>query len=151
MLCASHNITLVEIPYWWDEKKPSLLATLQKIRPDIVKQKVDSTPIPTIRPAQERKRISSRTAKQVHFASPIRWKPNVHDPAGFWMIKTYGGIPVMWDGQGSFCFKNKRITVPNEMERYLPNRISLDGELLYKGKPIQLTEENLLNMPWKGK
>src|SRR5688500_2405117 len=31
-----NNITLLEIPYWWDTTKNSVLATLHRYRPDIV-------------------------------------------------------------------------------------------------------------------
>jgi len=30
-----HNITLIEIPYWWNGEKDSLIATIHKHRPDI--------------------------------------------------------------------------------------------------------------------
>jgi hypothetical protein len=33
--CNALGITLVEIPYWWDQSKPSLAATIHKHRPDI--------------------------------------------------------------------------------------------------------------------
>ncbi len=33
--CKAHNITLIEIPYWWDGSTHSLLTTLSERRPDL--------------------------------------------------------------------------------------------------------------------
>ncbi len=33
--CKATGISLIEIPYWWDNKKDSLAATIKKYRPDI--------------------------------------------------------------------------------------------------------------------
>ena len=33
--CEKMNLTLIEVPYWWDQKKESLIATINKLRPDI--------------------------------------------------------------------------------------------------------------------
>ncbi len=39
------DILLIEVPYWWDNKKESLMATIQLYRPDLIKA-TDSLPIP---------------------------------------------------------------------------------------------------------
>jgi hypothetical protein len=44
-LCAAANITLIEIPYWWDNTKTSLQATIHHTRPDLVDPS-PSEPIP---------------------------------------------------------------------------------------------------------
>lgn len=33
--CASEGITLIEIPYWWDRERDSLIATIHQFRPDL--------------------------------------------------------------------------------------------------------------------
>jgi len=35
-ICEEKGITLIEIPFWWDRKKDSLIATIQNYRPDLV-------------------------------------------------------------------------------------------------------------------
>ncbi len=35
-MCKELGITLIEVPYWWDNKSSSLQATLQLSRPDTV-------------------------------------------------------------------------------------------------------------------
>src|SRR5690348_8479348 len=35
-LCTDNDITLIEIPYWWDNEKSSLMATIHKYRPDLI-------------------------------------------------------------------------------------------------------------------
>jgi hypothetical protein len=34
--CARNGITLIEIPYWWDQQLSSLVATIHKRRPDLI-------------------------------------------------------------------------------------------------------------------
>jgi hypothetical protein len=34
--CKRQNITLIEIPYWWNGSKEDVLATIHKHRPDVV-------------------------------------------------------------------------------------------------------------------
>lgn len=36
LACEMKGITLVEIPYWWDREKSSLVATIQGKRPDLL-------------------------------------------------------------------------------------------------------------------
>eukprot|EP01126_Amoeba_proteus_P021660 TRINITY_DN2203_c0_g4_i4.p1 TRINITY_DN2203_c0_g4~~TRINITY_DN2203_c0_g4_i4.p1 ORF type:complete len:240 (-),score=37.66 TRINITY_DN2203_c0_g4_i4:11-730(-) len=45
-LCLEANISLIYIPYWWDHKLSSLIATIHKHRPDIITSKGDGVPIP---------------------------------------------------------------------------------------------------------
>jgi hypothetical protein len=35
-VCKENEITLIEIPYWWDFKKPSLIATIHAYRPELI-------------------------------------------------------------------------------------------------------------------
>ena len=34
--CKENSITLIRIPYWWDQSRDSLAATIHKYRPDLV-------------------------------------------------------------------------------------------------------------------
>ena len=34
-ICASHGITLIEVPYWWNGQVASLAATIVAVRKDI--------------------------------------------------------------------------------------------------------------------
>jgi len=49
--CKMEGITLIQVPYWWDQKVSSLLATIHQVRPDITKkyfleQELNGLPIP---------------------------------------------------------------------------------------------------------
>jgi hypothetical protein len=35
MLCQKEGITLIDVPYWWQSDKESLVATIAKYRPDV--------------------------------------------------------------------------------------------------------------------
>jgi hypothetical protein len=44
--CKENEITLIEVPYWWDMETPSLVATIHKEREDLIPEKTDGTLIP---------------------------------------------------------------------------------------------------------
>lgn len=52
-MCKEVGITLIEIPYWWDKKLPSLCATIYNSRPDILKTKPTAIPIPSVIPTRK--------------------------------------------------------------------------------------------------
>jgi len=55
-LCWERGITLLEVPYWWDQTQRSLIATLHLLRPDIIAI-TDGLPIP-VEPTYNRTDIS---------------------------------------------------------------------------------------------
>ena len=46
LACLSRQITLIEIPYWWDFQKSSLIATICRYRNDLVENIKGAQPIP---------------------------------------------------------------------------------------------------------
>jgi len=49
--CKQYGITLLEIPFWWDLQKDSLIATIQSIRPDMFSSvQVKASPISESQP-----------------------------------------------------------------------------------------------------
>jgi len=36
LTCANHNITYLEVPYWWQHDKESITTIVHQVRPDIV-------------------------------------------------------------------------------------------------------------------
>jgi len=45
--CREKEITLIEIPYWWDKQKSSLASTIHKERNDLlISYPIDYEPIP---------------------------------------------------------------------------------------------------------
>jgi hypothetical protein len=45
-LCIENGITLIEVPYWWDFEKESLMGTIYKQRPELFLKPVEAQPIP---------------------------------------------------------------------------------------------------------
>jgi hypothetical protein len=41
------GITLISIPFWWDESLASLAATVKTARPDLINVSIESAPIPS--------------------------------------------------------------------------------------------------------
>ena len=55
VMCKAKGITLIEVPYWWDRKYPSLFATVYNQRPDLFpNEKPVVDPIPLTPPGQEK-------------------------------------------------------------------------------------------------
>ncbi len=52
LACEKNGITLIEIPFWWDFKKPSLVATIYSYNPHLVSSKGEGEPIPEDPPKQ---------------------------------------------------------------------------------------------------
>lgn len=50
--CQRLGITLIEVPFWWDHLKESLIATLHKSRPDLIKDPGPGVPIPETMPPE---------------------------------------------------------------------------------------------------
>jgi hypothetical protein len=50
--CLQENITLIEIPYWWDFNEESLRATIHHQRPDLLPRPISGAPIPSKSPYQ---------------------------------------------------------------------------------------------------
>eukprot|EP01114_Cavostelium_apophysatum_P003604 TRINITY_DN1359_c0_g5_i1.p1 TRINITY_DN1359_c0_g5~~TRINITY_DN1359_c0_g5_i1.p1 ORF type:complete len:860 (+),score=172.66 TRINITY_DN1359_c0_g5_i1:146-2725(+) len=44
--CEEKGITLVHVPFWWDQTRESLQSTLHQKRPDLVRNSADHPPIP---------------------------------------------------------------------------------------------------------
>jgi hypothetical protein len=45
--CGSKGITLIEVPYWWDQSAASLAGTIRESRTELLDQWSDAKPIPT--------------------------------------------------------------------------------------------------------
>jgi hypothetical protein len=52
--CKEKGITLIEIPYWWDFSKSSLITTIYHQRPDLIPYCGDGQPIPIESPKGNR-------------------------------------------------------------------------------------------------
>mmetsp|Transcript_11394 Transcript_11394/g.15806 ORF Transcript_11394/g.15806 Transcript_11394/m.15806 type:complete len:103 (+) Transcript_11394:1-309(+) len=53
--CLQHNITLVEVPYWWDHKPESLAASIKQARPELLTDVLALTAIPASPPTKPTK------------------------------------------------------------------------------------------------
>jgi hypothetical protein len=45
-LCKLQEITLIEVPYWWDFRRESLVATIYQKRPELIGGTPKGNPIP---------------------------------------------------------------------------------------------------------
>lgn len=54
--CARAGISLIQIPYWWDEREETLAACIHHIRPDIMPDSRGGRLIPTKPPSKKNKK-----------------------------------------------------------------------------------------------
>jgi len=47
IVCEQNGITLIEVPYWWDFQKESLMATIYQTNPHLIQYQGNAKPIPT--------------------------------------------------------------------------------------------------------
>jgi len=134
-ICTKNGITLIEIPYWWDQTKNSLLATIFEARPDLSKDKPDGIPIPKSPPATAMKVTKTGVSEvrisppPVQISEPGKWNESV-DPTGWLMAVRVSGIRVFWNGETQLFFGNgTTIHAPLSFTENLPKDIPLEGEL----------------------
>jgi hypothetical protein len=60
-LCIENEITLIEIPYWWNNEKSNLIATIHKHRPDLMSNEKLGNGIPI--------EIDQESIKGIYFLS----------------------------------------------------------------------------------
>ena len=49
--CIENGIILIEVPYWWNFEKESLMATIYKQRPELIIKPIEEQPIPNEPPS----------------------------------------------------------------------------------------------------
>jgi hypothetical protein len=84
------KVTLIAVPYWWDMSVTSLLNTIRKSRPDLVKEAVgDGMPIPPARPQGHKLSYASKKAEKMAelFMLPLLWEETGNlDPSGWFAL-----------------------------------------------------------------
>ena len=74
---------MIEIPYWWDQKLPSLEATIYTHKPDFFSIVPSGKPIPTYKPSINSKLNKIRQNNQIpHLILATDWE-NSMDPSGW--------------------------------------------------------------------
>jgi hypothetical protein len=132
--CSTGGITLIEVPYWWDNTKETLAASIHLKRPGISTirsivtclelnlESVASQPIPLKEPSK----ISYTSHRSL--STEMEWPTN-QDPSGWWMTEKHSGIRLLWDGHSLVSKNIEKCAAPKEFIQGLPNGIRLDVEL----------------------
>eukprot|EP01114_Cavostelium_apophysatum_P022095 TRINITY_DN7884_c0_g1_i1.p1 TRINITY_DN7884_c0_g1~~TRINITY_DN7884_c0_g1_i1.p1 ORF type:complete len:873 (-),score=176.06 TRINITY_DN7884_c0_g1_i1:3235-5853(-) len=140
-LCENSGITLVEIPYWWDRRRESLLATIAKCNQKLSTKIFGSdlsleAPIPNEPPA---KRAPPNDFTKSSFMLAEDYD-NMTEPTGWWLSEKLEGVRAQWNPKTKqFVSKQgKEIPMPESFKRSmnLPD-ISLDGDLWYGRGSLQ--------------
>jgi hypothetical protein len=115
------GITLIPIPYWWDNSPSSLAATIQYYRPDlIVNNSTNASPIPSEMPAKVQRGFNYAPSYPKQLSDTI-------EPTGWLMMEKYDGVRVFWNGKQLLAKAEKIVmNVPRELS--FPS-IPFEGEL----------------------
>eukprot|EP01114_Cavostelium_apophysatum_P021810 TRINITY_DN7703_c0_g1_i1.p1 TRINITY_DN7703_c0_g1~~TRINITY_DN7703_c0_g1_i1.p1 ORF type:complete len:1057 (-),score=241.58 TRINITY_DN7703_c0_g1_i1:7-3177(-) len=134
LTCEKVGITLVDIPFWWDGKADSLLATIHRARPDVVPESRlsgRSVAIPYEVPASvldKQKRLELRRRLDLPFPPVKDWSMS-DDPTDWWISEQLDGVRAYWNGNRLFLQRgSKPLQAPLAFTSTLPP-IPLDGEL----------------------
>jgi len=131
--CSKVGITLIEIPYWWDNNEESLLATILQSSKQL-KNKVHSELMND--PQQVERLLNEPTLaipKEMKFKDsdfislPKIWHPRM-DPTGWFITEKYDGIRAYWDGKQLYNKRGDVLPAPQWFKKILPP-FPLDGEL----------------------
>jgi len=143
LACKQVGITLVEVPFWWDRRKESLLESILSQRPELLRM------IPLQYQSQFQKHFSEKnsetntrniyqtslnrgTVSSPYMAVYTRWNPIATNAAFWWVSEKLDGIRAFWDGKKSFLLCNghagKKLSTPQWFIKSFPD-IPLDGHL----------------------
>jgi ATP-dependent DNA ligase len=127
------GITLIEVPYWWDDTFESLCATIYNHRPDLFLEPPMGTPIPShleielIEAEKQLKKIQRNIQKQPVMEA-TEWDVTMN-PTGWWVTEKYDGVRILWDGASFFTKAGTKIEFPKFIADQFPAKIPLDCEL----------------------
>jgi hypothetical protein len=129
--CKREGITLITIPFWWDNARASLVATILKFYPVAISDPGTATPIPDTYP-----KAPLLSHYSVHNTVPllgqefISWYgKNIVDWQFANLPKTYARV--YWDGSNLYFMNSTKILVPPEFSS-LFSGISMHGLLTLK-------------------
>jgi len=120
----SLGITLIELPYWWQRDKETLLSLLQKERPDVNLDTTEAVPF-------SYGTYSTRDSRGRSFTllRSMIWSEE-QDPTGWWISEKMDGVRAFWDGEKLYSRQQKEVAAPAEFIQMLP-KMPLDGELCH--------------------
>lgn len=149
--CKANNITLIQIPYWWNKDIYSLAATIHQHIPNLfqehstcIKPNIQSifqyltNPQSITQPLELNKFVHipleppssevSQSSRARKLMLAMDWNENI-DVGGWWMTEKYDGIRATWDGKNLISRTGVPIPAPQWFTDQLPKDLQLDGEL----------------------
>jgi hypothetical protein len=128
------GITLIQIPFWWDKTKTSLVATIRALRPDLILEGSTYNSISSTIPLQ----MMQQFKYLANTAIPYSKRMNT---TGWYvayillinsfrlMMEKYDGVRVYWDGSRLHS-KHPSVVLDIPKRLNFPN-IPFEGELWY--------------------
>jgi len=89
---------LIEIPYWWNQKKESIVGTIAKYRAELVKGEEMSEPVPDKDPHLDI--LAPKKPADVYnfLLTPLSWQDDM-DPTSWWLTEQIQGVWAYWTGK----------------------------------------------------
>jgi hypothetical protein len=96
----SKGYTLIEIPYWWNARKESLMATIIQHRPDLRSHSSESLSMVSesfsVIPSSPTEEDKQKNRKSVFVMLPSYYVPGV-DVMDWWMGEKFDGVRGLWN------------------------------------------------------
>lgn len=118
--CEKLNITLVEVPYWWDFNLESLIGSIKKKRKDLLIHLESDSFISEIEP--KKIQVENKLMKGEEWDGQ-------KDLTNWILSEKFDGIRAYWDGKNLLSKQNKIIKCPDWFTEDLPKEKILDGEI----------------------
>eukprot|EP00026_Physarum_polycephalum_P001669 Phypoly_transcript_01671.p1 GENE.Phypoly_transcript_01671~~Phypoly_transcript_01671.p1 ORF type:complete len:1064 (+),score=159.93 Phypoly_transcript_01671:260-3193(+) len=134
-LAKTKNITIINVPFWWDWSVDSLVATIKRDRPDLLKD-VDTKASPVSEDPPQ------NIIEKFDFDIPDLGAPmlamhapqaRAFSPVGWWVFEKYDGIRAIWNPiqRNVYTRFGTLLPVPNSFLDVLPAKLWLDGEIWF--------------------
>lgn len=127
------DITLIQIPCWWDKTQQSLVATIKAARPDLLRHmQVDTQPIPRLTPSRVLNHFNKLQPRVEDIGEPMTacfMTLTDVNPKGWWMFEKYDGIRAFWNPNKRSFFSRfgRAFDIPQEIIDSMPTNIFFDG------------------------
>eukprot|EP00026_Physarum_polycephalum_P002024 Phypoly_transcript_02028.p1 GENE.Phypoly_transcript_02028~~Phypoly_transcript_02028.p1 ORF type:complete len:915 (+),score=93.17 Phypoly_transcript_02028:73-2745(+) len=130
-LSQQRDVTLIQVPCWWDGAAESLQETIASQRPDIICSQIQAKPIP-LNPFRHFFPRKIPEVGELMLASLAQSHASFTIARGWWMGEKYDGFRFCWHPKRKALYSRsgERLYVPFRIGQCFPP-LFLDGEVWY--------------------
>eukprot|EP01114_Cavostelium_apophysatum_P021759 TRINITY_DN7678_c0_g1_i2.p1 TRINITY_DN7678_c0_g1~~TRINITY_DN7678_c0_g1_i2.p1 ORF type:complete len:759 (+),score=135.48 TRINITY_DN7678_c0_g1_i2:52-2328(+) len=141
--CSLVGIDLVVIPFWWDRTEEAIIASIRKLRPDLLSRfqgvVSDELAVPEVMP--EKHNIEQSLMHGINYNKDA-------NPTDWWMVEKFDGIRGCWNGREFFTRRGQLIAAPQDFKSRMP-KCEVDGEFWIGESSFFEVSKTLKSGDWK--